>query len=69
MRHPPLLSQLLSLLSLLLLGGNADIVRLLLENASRLPQDFKTKEGWSSNLLQVRRADLHACRTAAQLSS
>ncbi|WIA09518.1 hypothetical protein OEZ85_008914 [Tetradesmus obliquus] len=33
-------------------GGNADIVRLLLENASRLPQDFKTKEGWSSNLLQ-----------------
>lgn len=34
-------------------GGNADIVKLLLDNASRLPQDYKTKEGWSSNLLQV----------------
>jgi hypothetical protein len=45
---------------LLLPGGNAEVVRLLLENASRLPQDFKTKEGWSSNLLQVQHAQ-HIC--------
>jgi hypothetical protein len=36
------------------------VVRLLLENASRLPQDCKSKEGWSSNLLQVQHAEASA---------
>jgi hypothetical protein len=48
----------LLLLLLLLPGGNAEeVVLLLLENASRLPQDYKSKEGWSSNLLQVQQAE------------
>jgi hypothetical protein len=44
-------------------------VRRLLENASRLPQDYKTKEGWSSNLLQVRRTALQECQLALVATS